>query len=220
MKTSVILPVFNVNDQLVKMTERCLLSMNQDKPDEVIVVDDGSHVQFGRNYFTDLMYVRIIRHDENEGYTKAVNDGLKAAKGDILIVANNDLIMGEDWLEGLMMPLAKGYDIATVQVVDEGQPMKRSRETTEGDKFGSLFAMKREVYKKLGGLDEELGRGYFTDLDYQKRAEKAGFKVGKYWGAVVNHFPKSTFKTIDPKDEFYFEAMEKYKAKYGLKNAD
>lgn len=215
MKVSVVLPIFNVNSELVQMTERCILSMAQDKPDELIVVDDGSHIEFGTSYFTDLMYTRITRHEDNEGYTKSVNDGLKTAKGDVLIIGNNDLLFPENWLEGLLIPLARGFDIASVQVVDKGQQPKLSHDVTEGDKFGSLWAMTRKVYKKLGGLDEGLGRGYFTDLDYQKRAEKAGFRVGKYWGTIVNHFPKSTFKIIDPEDKFYFDALEKYKEKWG-----
>lgn len=215
MKTSLILPVYLLNHELMDMTERCLLSMAQDAPDEVIIVNDGSPLPLGRNYFTDLVGARIFHQEENQGYTKAVNLGLKEAKGDILIVANNDLLFSPHWMAGLMKPLAEGYDIATVQVVDTNQKVSDKTGITEGDKFGSLFAITRKVYKRLGGLDEELGRGYFTDLDYQKRAEDAGFRVGKNWSCIVTHEPKSTFKQVDPEDTQYKEAMEKFKKKYG-----
>jgi GT2 family glycosyltransferase len=197
------------------MTEQFLLSMNEEKPDELIIVNDGSHLPFGKSYFTDFFNTRIFQLEPNQGYTRAVNEGLKSAKGDVLIVANNDLTLDKGWLTGLLKPLNEGYDISTVQVVDRGQSYQIRDDVTEGDKFGSLFALTRKVYKKVGGLDEELGSGYFTDLDLQRRAEDAGFKVGKNWRTVVYHHPKSTFSQIDPIDEQYLAAMSNFKKKHG-----
>jgi GT2 family glycosyltransferase len=215
MTTSVILPIYILNKAMMDMTEQFLLSMNEEKPTELIIVDDGSHLPFGKGYFTDFFDTRIFRLDPNQGYTKAVNEGLKSAKGDVLIVANNDLTLDKGWLSGLLKPLEEGFDISTVQVVDRGQAYQIRDEITEGDKFGSLWAVKRSVYKKLGGLDEELGSGYFTDLDYQKRSEQAGFKAGKNWRTVVYHMPKSTFSEVDPTDEQYLAAYAAFKKKHG-----
>lgn len=214
--TSFILPVYLINNELLEMTQRCLLSLNQDRPDEVIIVNDGSPLPIGEDDpFIKMVDGKVISLPKNYGYTVAVNTGLKAAQGDIIIIGNNDLLFTPGWLGAIQKPLKEGFDISSIQVVDEGQPVRNSQEITTGDKFGSLFALKRKVYEKLGGLDETLGRGYFTDLDLHKRAEKAGFKVGKYWGSVVTHSPKSTFKIVDPEDKYYLEAMKKFEKKWG-----
>src|SRR5258706_3150336 len=110
------------------MTERCLLSLEQQPPDELIIVDSDSP------YRLSVGTVII----ENGTYTKAVNKGLELAEGDILIIGNNDLIFSPNWLDGLLLPLQLGYDISTVQVVDDGILPEERETITQGDKFGSL----------------------------------------------------------------------------------
>lgn len=201
---SLIIPCFWATDELVETTKKCLDSLKYGQPDEVIVVDDGSPIK------TDLATITL---KENQGYTVAVNTGLNKAKGEIIIVGNNDLVFTPGWLDAILLPLERGYDIASIGISDQGY--ETEDRITEGDKFGSLWAMKRKVYKKLGGLDEDLGRGYFTDLDYQRRAEEAGFRIGKNRNHLVEHEGKGTFKIIDPDDKGYRESMKKYYLKWG-----
>lgn len=214
--TSLILPVYIVNNELLEMTERCLLSMTQELPDEVIIINDGSNLAFDEtNYFVGITKAKIISFAKNYGYTMAVNTGLQAAKGDIIIIANNDLTFPEGWLTGLLKPLKEGWDISTVATEEGDHEVIPVPRTTTGGKFGSIWAMKRKVYEKVGPLDVKLGRGYFTDLDFQKRAEDLKFKVGKNHGMVIQHEAKATYKIVDPDDTQYLEAKEKFRKKWG-----
>jgi GT2 family glycosyltransferase len=89
---------------------------------------------------------------------------------------------------------------------------------TEGDKFGCLWAMKREVYDKLGGFDERFGKGTFEDTDYRKRIDEAGYKVGKYHGVMVFHQGRATFDLVDPENKIFFENKKKFEEKHGTFN--
>jgi len=210
MKTSLIIPCYFLNKDFVDMTNRCIESLDEDRPDEVIIVDDGSPYP----YVKRLPYkAKFITRKENGGYIAAINDGLKAATGDILILGNNDLVFPKNWLPKLLSVLDEGFDIATCWTSD--QDYKVEKIIKEGDKFGSLFAMKREVYEVLGGFDGQF-KGYFGDLDYRKRALDAGFKIGMNYGLVVEHEAKATYKQADPDDSGYLRSMRLYEAKHGV----
>lgn len=209
MSVSVIIPVYATNEDLVKMTDACLYSIFLSTPPgtEVIVVDDGSPVSY------DPDVGRLITMPVNGGYSKAVNEGLKKAKGDILIVGNNDLIFKKGWLDALCVIL-ENYDIATCWTSDQKVNLRTTVEVERDAKFGSLFAMRRKVYETLGGFDEQF-RGYFADLDYRERAMNARFTIGKNLAFVVDHKAKATYAQTDPNDDEYYRAMRLFEAKWG-----
>jgi GT2 family glycosyltransferase len=205
--TSFIIPCYFLDKSYVTMTSECLESLEFGRPDEVILVDDGSPYP---TLFENCD--KQINLPENKGYAYAVNRGLEVATGDVIIIGNNDLLFTPEWLTGLLLPLEQGYDISTIPTSD--QTWVTEDKITSGDKFGSLFAMKREVYETLGGFDEQF-RGYFTDLDYRRRALDAGFTIGKNWNVLVEHEAKATYKLTDPYDDEYNTAKELYIKKWG-----
>lgn len=183
---SAIVPCLWANEELFEMTVKCLRGIKE--VDELIVIN------------------------RDRSYAGNVNAGLKIAEGDIIIVCNNDIeFYDPSWLHHLTWPLEE-YDICSTVTSDQGWETKDELE--EGAKFGSLWAMKREVYDTIGGLDESFGN-YFEDLDYQKRAEEAGFKVVKNHAGLVHHIGKATMKEIDPEDKQYQEAIKRFKDKWG-----
>lgn len=202
-----IIPCFWANEELVDMTDECLASMDQE-PDEIIIVDDGSpiHAEFANTECVVL--------DENVGFPGAVNAGLKHAEGDILIISNNDIIFYPNWLTELLLPLQEGFDISSIVTSDQGWETKDL--ISEGDRFGSLWAMKRKVYETLGGFDERFGIGYFEDADYYMQAKKAGFRIGKNWNGLVEHKAKGTFSKVDPDNKQFLKNREIFKDKWGF----
>ncbi len=210
MRVSVIIPVYIVNDELKAMTDGCLESFIKYTPDqniELLVVDDGSQEE----YKTEIGH--LIRLDENSGYLHAVNTALERAEGDIIVIGNNDLTFHQNWLTELLFPLNIGYDIATCWSSDQ-KGVKLVQRIEAGAKFGSLLAMNREVYSTLGGFDETF-RGYFTGLDYWKRAKTHGFRIGKNCDMVIEHKAKSTYSVVDTDDFEYEKAKVLYEQKHG-----
>lgn len=188
-KVSVIIPCLWSRPEFIDMTFKCVKTMG------------------------DIGQVLIVAN--NAGYAENVNVGLKEASGDVLIICNNDIeFIQPDWLKHLLKPLLEGYDISSIRTTDS-DGWETEDKITEGDKFGSLWAMKRKVYETIGGLDESFGKGYFEDLDYHKRAEDSGFKIAKNHAGLVEHIGKATFGVVDPSDQHYVEAREKFKAKWG-----
>jgi GT2 family glycosyltransferase len=210
-KVSLIIPCYHATHDLLVTTLACLNSLNEtDAPDEVIVVDDGSPLKLG-----GIDDVILLTRRKNGGYAAAVNTGLKEATGNIIVICNNDVVfLQPQWLEELIKPLKLGYSIASIRTTDSDGWLTEDK-ITEGDKFGSIWAMKRDVYETIGGLDETFGKGYFEDLDYHKRAEDSGFKIAKNHAGIVEHIGKATFRIVDPSDRSYATARARFKEKWG-----
>lgn len=85
-KVTVVIPNYNTWDLVKRNIDACL-SLDGDNIDEIIVVDDFSPTE---NYIQFDARVKIIRNPSNFQYTKAVNQGLKAASGDIIILLDSD----------------------------------------------------------------------------------------------------------------------------------
>lgn len=207
---SIIIPAYYYNQELVDMTADCLYSIYATTDDdyEIILVDDGSPIR-ALHEVSDI----DIRLPDNQGYSAAVNAGLEAADGEIIIIGNNDLIFENNWLRGLLKVLDEGFDVATCWTSD--QKYKLDAVIKEADRFGSLLAMKREVYDTIGGFDEQF-RGYFTDDDYRQRINQAGFTIGKNHNLVVEHVAKATYSVTDPEDNEFELAKRLYEIKHGL----
>lgn len=188
-KITLIIPTYYYDDEIRKMTEECVRSIGKGI-DELIVQED------------------LV----GEGYTKTVNTALQAATGDIIIIGNNDLIFPGNWLRGLLRVFEEGFDVATCWTSDQ-KLAKVEPVIKEHDKFGSIFAMKREVYNVVGPLDEVF-KGYFADTDYQERLKRWGFRTGINCNLVIYHKAKATYSKTDPNDKEYEMARILFEQKW------
>lgn len=83
---SVVIPNYNTWE-LVQRNIQALLLYDEAWITEIIVVDDASPIH---NPYDFPEKVRILRNVENQHYTKTVNRGLRAAKGDIVVLLDSD----------------------------------------------------------------------------------------------------------------------------------
>jgi GT2 family glycosyltransferase len=194
---------------MAELTEKCLASLDKSPFKEVIVVDDCSP------YSLVLSGVNHIKRDTNGGFPKCANTGFAATSGDIIILSNNDIEFTPGWLEAILAPLDQGYDISSVRMSDS-DGMTTEDKITEGDRFGSLWAMKRRVYETIGGFDENFDKGTFEDLDFHKRAEAAGFRIAKNHSVVVKHVGRATMDKLYPDRRDFYEGRIHYEQKYGV----
>ncbi len=202
---------YHADDAMADLTRECIYSLRYGRPDEVFLIDDASPMVLK---FND---VRLIRRHENGGFPKCGNTGFKACyetEADVIILSNNDVTFTPGWLEGILKPLQEGYDISAIRVSDaDGYTTEDYIE--EDGTFGSLWAMKREVYEAIGGFDERFEKGTFEDKDFAERAKEAGFKMGKYHGAMVEHVGRATMDKVYPNQENFWENRERFKEKWG-----
>jgi hypothetical protein len=100
----------------------------------------------------------ILVWNQGMGYAKSINKGLMLAKGDFLVVSNDDLVF-----DGSFKDLA--YEGAVTSPVVNGVNQRF---------WGCCFCIPRWVYEEVGGLAEDYEISYFDDDDFQFTLEAHG----------------------------------------------
>ncbi len=202
MKATVIIPNLNGKGWLRDSIESVWA---QTEPDfELIVVDNGStdeSLAIARSYRGRAGYT-LLENGENTGFSHAVNQGVRAAQGEYIVLFNNDAFAEPGWLAALLETAAQNPRIFAVQSL-----MLRHYERTLADDAGDYvnllgFAAKtgdgrlasryqtpRRIFSACGGASlyrksilDEIGLfdehffAYFEDVDLSWRAENAGYQ--------------------------------------------
>ena len=101
MKCDIVIPVWNNKE----VTQRCLESIFDNTHCEyrLIIIDNASDAST-RQYLDQVKLSRpdkvlLIANEENVGFTKAVNQGIKVSSSDYVCINNNDIIVSDGWLE-------------------------------------------------------------------------------------------------------------------------
>ncbi len=101
---SIIVPSWNQ----LEFTRHCVRSLVRHTrlPWELIVINNGSTDSTG-DYLAGVQDaapapITIIANATNRGFPAAVNQGLQAARGEYLVLLNNDVVVTSDWLEQMI----------------------------------------------------------------------------------------------------------------------
>lgn len=107
MKISVIIPVYNEKNTIEEILKRV---QNTNIPSEIVIVDDGSTDgtrEILAQYQNTEPY-HVLFHEKNKGKGAAVNTGIQAATGDILIIQDADLEYDPREYPNLLKPIQEG----------------------------------------------------------------------------------------------------------------
>lgn len=203
MRTSIIVLNWNTLDYLKK----CIGSIKKYTRDcEIIIVDNGSTEAGTRDYISGVAD-KAVFNEKNLGFARGNNIGARQADGEFLCFMNSDVAVGENWLEdmheifsrdkqcGAVGPLAN-----PVSGVVNGQifryPQYRGmflEDTKVSNLIGFCILMKRDLFEKIGGWDEDFETGNYEDnyLSEMIRREGCNLWVSAY--ADVIHTPGRTF---------------------------
>jgi GT2 family glycosyltransferase len=93
---SVIVPNWNG----LRFLPTCLNALRQQtfRDFEIIVVDDASTDDSRALLKNDFPETRVIALEQNRGFAHAVNAGIRAARGEIVVLLNNDTEAEANWL--------------------------------------------------------------------------------------------------------------------------
>lgn len=177
------------------------------------MVDNGSIDASPQLIARDFPMVKLIQLGENRGFTGACNAGLRAGRGEVLILLNNDTEVAPDWLEEILAACDRhpkaGSVACRMLLFDrrnifhaagdvfrvDGTPANRGvwdedrGQYAEGPVFsanGGSAAYRRAMLDDVGLLDESF---YFSleDVDLGWRAQLRGWECIYAPKAVVYH---------------------------------
>jgi dTDP-4-dehydrorhamnose reductase len=112
---SVIVVSWNVRE-LLKQNLTRIFEIKPKHPFEVIVVDNGSSDNSARMVREEFPNVHLIQNDTNRGFAFACNQGLRMARGSVLVLFNPDMIIGDDALDHAYETLMARKDIGVMGV--------------------------------------------------------------------------------------------------------
>jgi hypothetical protein len=178
----------------------------------------------------------VLLNDGNEGFPLACNQGLDVARGDRLVLLNNDCIVTPGWLAALLDPLhdpavglvgpvtnrigneaeiPAGYRTVAELLAFAGERSERLSGRTAPLPTPAMFcvAFRRSTYDLLGPLDESFGLGTLEDDDYALRSRAAGLVNLCAEGAFVHHFGEGSFGALVPSGA-YGELIERNRRRF------
>ncbi|HJQ70073.1 MAG TPA: glycosyltransferase family 2 protein [Blastocatellia bacterium] len=194
-------------------------------PVEIVIVDDGSTDEtcsFISNLGSEIPDLRfqILKNEENLGFAKTCNRGVKAASHNLVFLLNNDVELDA----GAIAPLVENFGDAKtfaahcrVIELDSGEECGTGKiggfargflrvhqsyipraGSVAREPLYSIFAgggsamFDRESFLRLGGFEELLSPFYWEDVELSYRAWKRGLKIVYEPRSVARHRVSST----------------------------
>ena len=210
---SIVVPVHGQLDY----TLRCLhaLAHGGDSASfEVIVVDDAS-TDATPAVLAAIHGLRYLRNANNLGFIGSCNAGAAIARGEYLVLLNNDTVVQPGWLDALLRTFSIHPDTGLAGsklvypdgrlqeaggiIFSDGSAANYGRNADPADpRFnfvreadycsGAAIALRRSLFEQLGGLDSHYSPAYFEDTDLAMRVRESGLKVRYQPASVVVHF--------------------------------
>ena len=178
------------DQQLIEMTKQTINTARADGADmRVIIVETGPRYE----YDVDV----IIMYTEDFCYNHALNIGLREAKGEIHLLANNDLVFREGWSKvGDIMKDNNCHSASVLSQDMRQRHFERGDVLYEGYGVGShitgwLIFLDDYCLSKIGKLDESFKFWYSDDV-YALQLREAGVKHYLICNYQVDHITSQT----------------------------
>ena len=157
---------------------------------EVIIVDNQSNdnsLEVLKEYKDDCI---VIQNMDNSGFSRGTNIAASFATGDVFFLLNNDTVLNKDTIEKCIESLERDDSIGALspKLLNKDGSLQspgsilgswrfRSKKKIEVPFIaGAAVFMKKTVFDKIGGLDENL-YFYNDDIDLCKTIKKHGYKI-------------------------------------------
>ncbi len=221
---TVIVPVFNAAGAV----DRCLTALTRYLPygARLLIIDDASTdpslPDLLAGYAKQFSKLDIIRHSENWGYTATVNEGIRWAGADDVVLLNSDTQVGPGWLPRLCFSAYKDARTASVTALSNNagaftaaaeetesycglssdfellaRAVAQAGSTTEihvPTGSGFCLYLKRRALNEVGLFDERaFPRGYGEENDWCQRAQAKGWSHIIDGSVYVYHIRNASF---------------------------
>lgn len=195
---------------------------------EVLVVDNGSspaELERLRTAADAHANVRLIENGENLGFARGNNVGIKAARGDYVLLLNNDTYVPPGAIAAMVRHLERHPEIgiigpltnnigneARIEVSYDDMPAMEAiaRDLVTGYRgiwteipvtayFCAMF--RKADLDRIGDLPTVYGRGMFEDDDHCASFRKAGLLTALAEDAFVHHHLSASFDALPSQEK-------------------
>lgn len=216
MKVTIVIPNYNGKHFM----QPCLQSLeNQTSSDFEILVVDNHSTDGSLEYLAEFYpNIRVIALDENYGFSRAVNEGIRSSHTPYVILLNNDTTVDEHYVEAMIQSIEKSPRIFSVSskmiqmyhpdLIDSagdlytlvgwgvcrgtGRPISNY---TKPDRIFTACAgaaiYRKSVFEQIGYFDES-HFAYLEDIDIGYRAKIFGYINTYCPKALVYHVGSGT----------------------------
>ncbi|WHY95324.1 glycosyltransferase family 2 protein [Peribacillus simplex] len=201
-------------------TKECISSIFRHTREnfELILVDNGS-TDGTLEFLKTLPNSKVIANKKNKGFSGGCNQGITIARGENIVLLNNDTVVTNEWLCRLLCQLNKNPSIGIVgprsnnvvshqaiiptpyTTMDQMQKFanewtqKHDQQGYEVDYLSGLcMIFKRSLIDMIGGLDERFSPGYFEDADFSIRAQISNRELWVANDVFIHHYGSSSFR--------------------------
>ncbi len=215
--TSIVMLTYNQLDY-TKLCIESIRKFTHKDSYEIIIVDNNS--QDGtQNWLKQQNDLTVIYNKENKGFPAGCNQGIKVAKGESILLLNNDIIVTPNWLYNLNNALWSDDKIGAVgsvtnnisyyqaiyvnynNVTDMLNYAKNNNNSNHDmwkyrvKLVGFCMLIKKAVIDEVGVLDEIFTPGNYEDDDLSYRIIKSGKQNIFCNDAYIHHFGSVSFKS-------------------------
>lgn len=218
----IIVPVWN----RPVVTRASLVNLSAYSPGaRLILINNGSdrETESLLEEFADLLDDRalLISTPVNLGFVKAVNKGLARSEAEFALVVRSSTLVSKGWLDPLLA-LARARPEAGIVAprLSSGNRTRKGGENpfagTEVD-CGDFSAMliRREMYSRIGGFDEEMDSGIWCLKDYSRRALKAGYLTCSSPESRVSLVDEAVYGSVTRREELRVKSSALYTRRWG-----
>jgi GT2 family glycosyltransferase len=219
MQVSIIIPVWKGAAVIVECLD-AVIAHSGERLLEIICVDNASPDDAATIITQRYPQARLISQPINLGFAGGVNAGLRAARGDVGVLLNQDCIVQAGWLDALLDALNThpefGIAGCTIFNADGSinhagaqlrKPIALGQHLTDrnGDQpraveyvTGAAMAIRRSTWEAIGPFDDGFYPAYYEEVDYCYRARQHGLEIGYVPAATVQHLFSSREWQRDP----------------------
>lgn len=216
-KISIVIPTYN-HWNLCHQLLFDLYEFNQDVM-EVLVINNGStEIDYfqGVGWWkeTKMLPLRILELEENVGFIRACNAGVRASKGDIIILVSNDVRIRENITNRISDILSK-----SMSIVGGKYYLQSTGWNDFGDKVfpyleGWLLAFTKEAWNEIGGFDEIFVPNDYEDIDFSTKALALGYSLVELEGSKIAHLGSQTISYGYEREAITKQNREKFRKKW------
>ena len=128
MDISVLIINYNVQEYIISCIESIYKHSKADLNFEIIIVDNNSKDQSSEKIKKKFSNLSLIQNNYNAGFSKAVNQAAKKARGKYILILNPDTLFTEDSLSRLFFEAEKYNDLGALgpRLINENNSLQQS----------------------------------------------------------------------------------------------